>query len=172
MSVLALRELLWVMEEKIPNSFEVEDVTLSNGDYFITLTDGYVNEGRHSLPSVYMIIKNIITGQRFYVSQINKTVPYGHTAKVVPVMRGNSIINGDKFMPDGFLGVVEPKHTADTLLHDNIKQWQKEVESQPLITVPSKISCMQIASTLPNGSFQELIDNTERIMRYLEVAKI
>ncbi len=43
-----------------------------------------------------------------------------------------------------------------------------ELGKRPLILMPSKKFCIGIASTLPNGSYQELIDNTEKIRKYLE----
>lgn len=56
----------------------------------------------------------------------------------------------------------------DKELSGMIDKWQSEMELQHWVSIPSKKFCMEIASKLPNGSYAELIDNTEKIRKYLE----
>lgn len=46
-----------------------------------------------------------------------------------------------------------------------MQKWSNEGDWK---IMPSKQFCMEIASKLPNSSYAELIDNTERIRKYLE----
>lgn len=50
----------------------------------------------------------------------------------------------------------------DNELRDMMKRWSKDMDGD------FRVQAMQIASTLPNANLAELIDNTERIMKWLE----
>lgn len=62
----------------------------------------------------------------------------------------------------------DPMPKAD--LKDQMKEWQKEMEAQPLkiFKKADHYECMRFASKIPYSCVQELIDNTERISKYLE----
>lgn len=68
---------------------------------------------------------------------------------------------------DGMFG--EQKMTPsdpDTELRAVMKRWSKDMDGG------FRVQAMQIASTLPNANLAELIDNTERIMKWLEEGNV
>jgi len=49
-----------------------------------------------------------------------------------------------------------------------VKAMFKKFNSQPFKIRPSKFECVKIAATLPNKNLTELMDNTNKIMKWLE----
>lgn len=83
---------------------------------------------------------------------------------------GNKISDLNMFSPewhekvvDGMFGEHKMTPTdTDSELRDMMKRWSKDMDGD------CRVQAMQIASTLPNANLAELIDNTERIMKWLE----
>lgn len=69
-------------------------------------------------------------------------------------------------------GVETDKKPKDMGLYDTTIDETRKYPMIPSecykVPVMSRKEAMQIASTLPNSNLAELIDNTERIMKYLE----
>lgn len=65
---------------------------------------------------------------------------------------------------------AKPADTNMDTIQKNMKEWKKEMESQPLkiFKKADRDECMRFASKIPYSCVQELIDNTERIRKYLE----
>lgn len=67
---------------------------------------GYVNEGKNSYPSVYMLIKHHQSGETLICTSVDKSKPYRHLIKLSVKSKGDKlpqILGDDTFSSAGFV---------------------------------------------------------------------